>query len=70
MLVFTTLINTGSWRNQEMGKGFEKHLPKENLLTCALRGSCEAVCKAVGLTDSHTLSREENQWDPKGNFAT
>lgn len=53
-----------------MGKGFEKHLPKENLLTCALRGSCEAVCKAVGLTDSHTLSREENQWDPKGNFAT
>lgn len=68
MPVFTTLINTGSWRNWEMGKGLEKDLPKENLFTCALCESCEAVGKAVGPTDSHSLSRDE--WDPKGSFAT
>lgn len=34
MLSFTTLINTGSWRDWEMGKGFEKDLPKENQLVC------------------------------------
>ena len=36
MLSFTILINTGSWRDWEMGKGFEKDLPKENQLACTL----------------------------------
>lgn len=68
MPVFTTLINTGSWRNWEMGKGLEKDLPKENLLTCALRESCEAACKAVDPPDSHSLSTED-EWDLKGSSA-
>lgn len=51
-----------------MGKGLEKDLPKENLLTCALCESCEAVCRAVDPPDSHSLSTED-EWDPKGSSA-
>lgn len=70
MLMFATLINIGSWRGQEMGRGFEQHLPKERLLVCAPCRSCEAVCEAVGLMASHSLSGEEDRWDPNGNFGT
>lgn len=55
MLVFTTLINASSCRNWDMGKGFENDLPKENVLACSLRESCEAATKVVGLAGPHSV---------------
>lgn len=36
MLAFTTLINTDSWRNWEMGKGFEKDFCQRKTRSLAL----------------------------------